>query len=73
MTPELIELLADTDPTVRVSAATALKRLTGQTLNFEPAAWADIDRDLGPAVTQWRNWWQSERQAYPLPPPGVTL
>jgi anti-sigma factor RsiW len=73
MIPELIDLLDDADPTVRVSAATALKRLTAQTLGIEPQSWAESDRDLQPSIAQWRTWWESERQAYPTPPPGVTL
>lgn len=73
MIPELIELLADTDPGVRVSAATALTRLTGQTLDVAPESWADADRDHRPSVAQWRAWWEMERPAYPSPPPGATL
>jgi len=73
MIAELIDLLADSDPTVRVSSATALKRLTGQTLGVEPQSWGESGRDLAPALAQWRTWWESERHAYPSPPPGVTL
>jgi hypothetical protein len=73
MIPELIDLLADTDPAVRVSSATALKRLTGETFGLEPQSWGEPDRDVAPSLAQWRAWWESERQAYPSPPPGVTL
>ena len=73
MTPELIELLADDDPAVRISAARGLQRLTGQTQGMTPESWGDPNQDLTAGVDQWRAWWKSERQVYPAPPAGVRL
>ena len=66
MTPELIELLADGDPSVRISAATALRRLTGETQGMDPDAWGEPDQNLQPAIALWRVWWDAERPAYPI-------
>lgn len=72
---ELIELLADDDPTIRVAAATALRRLTGQTHGREPRDWSapvdqsDAEREF------WREWWQDNRLRYPpsRAPSGTSL
>ncbi|MBX3442297.1 MAG: zf-HC2 domain-containing protein [Planctomyces sp.] len=54
--PDLVELLEDVEPEVRVAAAEALQRLTGETHGVPPEDW----RTLGPAqrraVAAWRKW-----------------
>jgi ferric-dicitrate binding protein FerR (iron transport regulator) len=60
--PDLIALLGDRDGEVRFHAATALQRLTGQTLGVSPAACAS---DSGPAVEltqkKWQAWWEQNK------------
>jgi HEAT repeat protein len=57
--PDLIELLADEDAEVRRHAATALKRLTGQTLGYSPDRCA-AERDPI-IVVEWRSWWAQQK------------
>jgi hypothetical protein len=65
---DLIELLADGDNQVRFYAATALKRLTGETLGFQPSDWRDRNVNaLKDARQAWREWWVKNKQRYPEP------
>jgi hypothetical protein len=63
--PDLITLLGDRDGEVRFHAATALHRLTGQTLGVSPAACAT---DSGAAVEltqkKWQAWWEQNKGRY---------
>jgi ferric-dicitrate binding protein FerR (iron transport regulator) len=60
--PDLIALLGDRDGEVRVHAATALQRLTGQTLGISPAACVS-DSAAAVEVTQkkWQTWWDQNK------------
>ena len=63
---DLIELLGDTDGQVRYSAASALKRLTKQTLGHEPKEWREKSpADLKDARAAWRTWWLKNKQRFP--------
>ena len=64
---DLIALLDDDDGEVRLHAAAALNRLTGQTLGFSPEQCAASPRDPAPAAA-WRAWWARDRAANPAPP-----
>jgi hypothetical protein len=64
--PELLQLLDDRNGDVRASAATALQRLTGQTLGRSPQAWHDDSPLLcEPTEQAWQQWWQSNREKFP--------
>jgi ferric-dicitrate binding protein FerR (iron transport regulator) len=64
--PELLHLLNDRNGDVRASAATALQRLTGQTLGRSPQAWRDDSPLLcEPTEQAWQQWWQSNREKFP--------
>ncbi len=65
--PDLIRLLADDDGEVRFHAATALNRLTGQTLGFTPDRCAETPRDSAPAAA-WQEWWTRNRSRYTARP-----
>ncbi len=71
MVPDLIALLEDADPFVRVEAAGALARLTGETQGVTPESWADPGADHEQAVALWREWWALERSAWPARPAGI--
>jgi hypothetical protein len=63
---DLIELLGDADGQVRYSAATALKRLTKETLGHEPKEWREKSpADLKDARAAWRTWWQKNKDRFP--------
>ena len=65
---DLIELLGDGDKQVRFYAATALKRLTKETLGHEPTEWRDRDLSaLKKAREEWRRWWAKNKDRYPDP------
>lgn len=64
---ELIDLLADDEPQVRVLAATALLRLTRQTHGRSPAEWSVSRSDCEATHAAWKRWWQQHQQRYPLP------
>jgi hypothetical protein len=57
--PDLIELLADEDSEVRRHAATALRRLTGQTLGHSADQCAE--RRDPTVVVEWRAWWAGQK------------
>ena len=63
---DVIALLADDDADVRFHAATALNRLTGQTLGFPPDACAASPRDPAP-LAAWQAWWARNRARYATP------
>lgn len=64
--PELLHLLNDSNGDVRASAATALQRLTGQTLGRSPQAWHDDSPLLcEPTEQAWQQWWQNNREKFP--------
>lgn len=66
--PELIELLASDDAELRVLAATALQRLTGQTHGRLPEQWRENAEGRAASLETWRQWWQRNRDKYlPLP------
>ena len=51
--PKLVDDLSSDDPAVRFYAIDALRRLTGQTLDYNYYA-SDEDRDA--AVRRWKEW-----------------
>lgn len=55
---DLIRLLADDDPRIRVFAAAALERLTGKNQGRPAAAWQDDLEACRPAIDAWRAWWR---------------
>jgi hypothetical protein len=60
--PDLIALLADRDGQVRFYAATALHRLTGQTLGRSPAQCAtDSQPSAEQTQRKWQAWWDQHR------------
>lgn len=60
---ELIPLLTDRDPQVRVSIAIGLKRLTGQELGYNTQAWqAAAPMSCQTMQKTWQQWW-SENQS----------
>lgn len=61
---DLIDLLADAEPQVRVRAATALQRLTGQSQGREPAQWSASLSELKESLERWRTWWQKNSDRY---------
>jgi hypothetical protein len=68
LVPELIELLASKDAEIRVLAATALQRLTGQNQDRPAEQWRENVEEGAAALEQWRQWWQRNRDKYaPLP------
>lgn len=61
MTSELINLLSDQDPEVRVSIASALLRLTGEDQGRLPETWREDVSELQPALSAWQQWRQSRQ------------
>ncbi len=59
MTNDLINLLSDQDPEVRVSIASALLRLTGEDQGRPPEAWCDNVIELQPTLSAWQQWRES--------------
>lgn len=55
---ELIEALGDSEQVVRDSAYTVLKRLTKQTIKFDPFGKKE-EREKG--IAGWRDWWNANR------------
>jgi hypothetical protein len=54
--PDLIELLSDPLPDVRINAAQALERLTGLDHGLPPPKWKDEGEPQKVALARWRNW-----------------
>lgn len=54
--PDLVELLEDNVPDVRIAAATALERLTGLTHGVAPEEWQTIGPEQMESLNQWRAW-----------------
>jgi hypothetical protein len=52
--PLLIRRLEDEDPAARAAAFEALRRTTGETLGFDPAA---PDEERAKATARWEEWW----------------
>lgn len=61
---DLIALLADADPRVRVHAARALERLTGVNQGRPAGDWQDDLAACQPTLEAWRAWWQARRSTY---------
>ena len=55
---DLIETLGDTEQVVRDSAFTVLKRLTKQTIKFDPFGKKE-EREKG--IAAWREWWNANK------------
>lgn len=53
--PELIRLLNDSEPVVRMTAHDGLKRRTGQDFGYR--AW-DEEESRAQAVARWEEWWR---------------
>jgi ferric-dicitrate binding protein FerR (iron transport regulator) len=68
---DLIGLLRDDDGEVRAQAATALRRLTGQTQEFGPAQWRTAPAaERQNALDRWQTWWEQNQFRCPTEPPG---
>jgi hypothetical protein len=61
--PDLIALLGDDEPDVRIAAAAALERLTGLTQGVAPDEWRTLDDRHVRAREQWRTWLERTRGA----------
>ena len=71
MTPELIQLLDDDDHVVRVNAARALTRLTGDAQGINPTAPPDNDDTWAGAMSGWSQWWLNNQFSCPPSPGGA--
>ena len=70
---DLIGLLEDKDPQVRVSAATALKRLTNQSFGMQPTEWQSAQpAACTSAQATWQEWLKNKDFRCPSEPPGAT-
>lgn len=72
MVPDLIALLVDADPEIRVAVARALTRLTGQTQGISPEQWHESPEVWASAHERWLAWWDENRPIYAARPAGVT-
>jgi len=69
---DMIGLLKDDDGEIRVQAATALRRLTGQTQELDPGRWrvaSPMSRQQ--ALDRWQTWWEQNQFRCPTEPPAV--
>jgi hypothetical protein len=66
---DMVQLLADDDPEVRVLAAKALQRLTGLTQGFPPEKWRERSAEIDQAQAEWRGWWEANRVSPPTSAP----
>ncbi len=66
---DMIELLADDDPEIRVQAATALRRLTGLEMDCPIEHWREAPDDQHrQALAAWQAWWlQNSFRCQPTP------
>jgi anti-sigma factor RsiW len=71
MAPDLISLLEDDDPAIRVAAARGLNRLTGTNHGVALEQWDGEPAERAAAVSQWRQWWQQHRFACSPPPANL--
>jgi ferric-dicitrate binding protein FerR (iron transport regulator) len=68
---DLIGLLTDDNAEVRVQAATALRRLTGQTQDLDPGRWrVALPESRRQALERWQTWWEQNQFRCPTEPPG---
>lgn len=65
---ELIELLADDDAEIRVSAARGLERLTTATMGRPPEDWRDTADECAETHAAWVEWWRLNASRYPSSP-----
>ncbi|MEO2013037.1 MAG: hypothetical protein ABGZ53_01565 [Fuerstiella sp.] len=70
---DLIKLLADNDPAIRVLAATALKRLTGESFGRSPQDWRPMPEGIDPGRDLWSEWWIRNGHRYPRVDESVLL
>ena len=66
--PELIEMLDDEDPTVRMLASSSLRRITGRDTGYLPFAAPAIRRAQR---DEWRVWWNARQQTGAVAPQGA--
>jgi hypothetical protein len=62
----LIQNLSDPDPAVRMFSAVALRKLTGQDLDFRPYGTVS-EREAG--IDRWKRWLEESRRAESVAPP----
>jgi hypothetical protein len=68
---DLIGLLKDDEGEIRVQAATALRRLTGQTQELDPGRWRTASAEARQkALDRWEKWWAENQFRCPTEPPG---
>jgi ferric-dicitrate binding protein FerR (iron transport regulator) len=72
LAPDLIALLEDDDPVVRVASARGLARLSGSDLGFPAEEWDADPADLAAGVAAWNQWWLQHRFACVAPPAAAT-
>ena len=54
---DLVELLGDRDPEVRMHMARGLKRIVGRDMNVTPEHWRDASsEERAAAIKRWRAW-----------------
>lgn len=63
LVPDLVELLEDSDPEVRVHVAGGLKRITGQSFGLQASDWTS---GTG-GCDRWRGWLQDHRDTWGAP------
>jgi hypothetical protein len=64
---DLIGILADEDEEVRVQAAQALHRLTGQSMGKQPEDWGKPWPECRETHARWQAWWNENRSRFPAP------
>jgi hypothetical protein len=62
---DLLRLLEDDDPAVRLAADHSLKKISGKDFGFVPY---DDEVKRRPAVAAWREWWAAESRRVPASP-----
>ncbi len=66
--PDLIGLLDDEDPAVRLAASGSLEKLTGHHTSYVPWAPPESQRE---AIRDWRAWWAANGGASATRPGGT--
>ncbi len=62
---DLIKLLADDDPGIRVLAARGLQRLTGESFGRSPQDWNTVPEGIDEVRDRWSQWWNRNGHRYP--------
>jgi hypothetical protein len=68
--PDLVELLEDRDPSIRMAANRTLEDMTGRTTDYRAFDPVDVRR---PYVEGWWAWLVPHKSRFPAPAPGAPL